>query len=65
MDEGEVTLVAGPEEVGVRLDRFLVSSFPETTRSVLRKWIDGAASSLALQSWLRSGPLSWRLTHTL
>ncbi|MBD3868275.1 MAG: RluA family pseudouridine synthase [Acidobacteria bacterium] len=41
MDEGEVTLVAGPEEVGVRLDRFLVSSFPETTRSVLRKWIDG------------------------
>jgi 23S rRNA pseudouridine1911/1915/1917 synthase len=41
MDEGEVTLLAGPEEVGVRLDRFLVSRFPDTTRSVLRKWIDG------------------------
>ncbi len=41
MDEGEVRLVTGPGDEGVRLDRFLVSHFPDTTRSVLRKWIDG------------------------
>jgi 23S rRNA pseudouridine1911/1915/1917 synthase len=41
MDEGEVRLVVGPDDEGTRLDRFLVSRIPDTTRSVLRKWIDG------------------------
>ncbi len=41
MDEGIVRLVTGPEAEGVRLDRFLVSRFPDTTRSVLKKWIEG------------------------
>ena len=41
MDEGEVLLTTGSGDEGARLDRFLVSRFPDVTRSVLRKWIDG------------------------
>lgn len=41
MNEGEVRLTVDPEAEGSRLDRYLVSHFPDATRSMLRKWIDG------------------------
>jgi 23S rRNA pseudouridine1911/1915/1917 synthase len=41
-----VTLVAGPEDAGARLDVFLARAFPERSRSFLARAIDGGAVRL-------------------